>query len=231
MPIWLYLRSMIREYKQLPHTRQTALAATVAVHLGILWYLAQQTPRRHEGPPRQAIQWLWLPKPSPAPAVAPPPEKARTSTASVPAIPVQPPAQPVTIAPPEQAPAAPSANVETMLQQAKAAVAGIDKDLRKETRGLIRAPADSPQIRMRKGIEQAAELVPNKWYEAPKIIEIIDAGGYDRKRYKVVTPSGTYCVTYESNHAPDGLDIMKNGIKPKLTSCPQHEGPATRQEW
>jgi hypothetical protein len=231
---------MISADLQLPPTRSAALAATVAIHLALLfcWQLAQRAPQRHDDGPRQAIQWLWLPRPSTAPVATPPSDKVREQlrAASRPRDPVPPaqtPLPPVPIAPPgPDAAATPMPNAEAMLEQAKRSVAGIDKELRKESRGLISAPADTPQIRMRKGMEKASELAPNRWYEAPKVSEIIDPGtGYDRKRYRVTTANGTYCVTYESNHAPDGLDIMKNGIKPKLTNCPPHEQPATRQEW
>lgn len=119
-----------------------------------------------------------------------------------------------------------------MLEQAKRDVGKVYGELKKERRkGLISAPADTAQKRFERGVAEAADLAPNKWYEAPKVQEILDEGGYGRKRYRVVGAGGTYCVTYESNHAPDGLDTMRNGIKPKLTNCPPHEQPATKQEW
>jgi hypothetical protein len=57
-------------------------------------------------------------------------------------------------------------------------------------------------MKLERGIARAAELAPNKWYQAPKTEEIIDPGGYGRRRYRVTTALGTCCVTYESNHGP-----------------------------
>lgn len=86
-------------------------------------------------------------------------------------------------------------------------------------------------MKLERGIEHAAELAPNRWYQAPKTQEILDPGGYGRKRYRVVGANGTYCVTYESNHGPDGRDTMRDGIQPKITNCPRHEAPAKAQKW
>jgi hypothetical protein len=129
------------------------------------------------------------------------------------------------------APAQEAPRLIDRLEQAKDELGKIDAAIRRERRGLISAPPDSPELRMQRKMAQAADLAPNKWYQAPKVTEILDPGGYGRKRYKVAGALGTYCVTVESNHAPDGLDTMKNGIKPKLTNCPEHEQAATNQEW
>jgi hypothetical protein len=219
--------------------RRFALAATIAVHVALLywWNWAQQAPQRQADGARQAIQWLWLRPPPPAPAVLPHPKtskdsKFRASRAQQPVTALPPDPAPDPLASPGPASAAPrSASAEALLSRAKRAVGDIAKDLRKESRGLIRAPADSPQIRMQKRIAEAADLAANKWYQAPKVSELIDPGGYGRRRYRVVTAGGTYCMTYDSNHSPSGLDTMNNGIKPKITDCPEHEQAATRQEW
>ncbi len=120
----------------------------------------------------------------------------------------------------------------SMLERARAAAGGADRALRKEkpTRGIV-APVVTAQMKLSKGIAAAADLVPNKWYEAPKVTEVLDPGGYGRRRYRVVGAAGTYCVTYESNHAPDGIDTMRDGIKPKLTTCDPDWGPPTIQKW
>lgn len=126
--------------------------------------------------------------------------------------------------------AAPSA--ADLLREAKAAAGAIDRALREEhPRRGIHAPTETAQMKLEKGIAQAAEMAPNRWYQAPKTQEIIDAGGYGRKRYRVVGAAGTYCITYESNRAPDGIDSMQRGLRPKVTSCPLHEGPAEAQKW
>ncbi|QNA89732.1 hypothetical protein G4G28_16880 [Massilia sp. Dwa41.01b] len=108
----------------------------------------------------------------------------------------------------------------------------IDRDLRSERpRRGIEAPIETKQMKLERGIARAAELAPNRWYQAAKTEEILDPGGYGRKRYRVVGAAGTYCVTYESHHAPDGIDSMSRGLKPKITSCEESEQPARSQKW
>lgn len=128
--------------------------------------------------------------------------------------------------------AAPAPSARDMLSRARAAVGGIDRTLRRENpqRGIV-APVVTAQMKLEKGIAEAADLAPNKWYQAPKTQEIMDPGGYGRRRYRVVGPRGTYCVTYESNHGPDGRDSMRDGLPPKMTNCDPDEGPATFQKW
>ena len=154
-------------------------------------------------------------------------EKTAEATAQAPAEPAAAEAAPA-MASDAPAPAASG----SMLERARAAAGGADRALRKEkpTRGIV-APVVTAQMKLSKGIAEAADLVPNKWYEAPKVTEVLDPGGYGRRRYRVVGAAGTYCVTYESNHAPDGLDTMRDGIKPKLTTCDPDWGPATIQKW
>lgn len=116
-------------------------------------------------------------------------------------------------------------------EQARATVEKIDaeKPLPESTRPFTATPQQEAWKRFEKGIERAGELAPPRPGEAPKIEEIIDPGGYGRRRYRVISATGTYCITYESNHAPDGLDSMANGIKPKITTCPKDEQPALKQ--
>ena len=116
-------------------------------------------------------------------------------------------------------------------EQARASVEKQDaaKTLPDSTRPLTATPQQQAWQRFEKGIERAGELAPPRPGEAPKIEEIIDPGGYGRRRYRVISSTGTYCITYESNHAPDGLDAMANGIQPKITTCPKDEQPATTQ--
>jgi hypothetical protein len=222
-----------------PDRRLPGLAATLALHLALLyaWQLAHQHRKPADQDDPRRIQWINVVAPRPVtPAAAKPPKPEVLSHA--PHAPAAPPRPARSVAAEPQAvtqpaapvPAAPSA--DQILQQARKDLGKIDRDLRKEFPGApIKAPVDTPQSRLEKGFEEAAELAPPKWYEAPKIKEIIDPGGYGRKRYRVTTAGGTYCVTYESNHAPDGLDSMKNGIRPKITNCPKDEQPATAQKW
>lgn len=225
----------------------TGLAVTLFLHLALVfwWNLPTYFPNPDAAEPDPVrIQWVAIQPPRPVMprrAVASPPKPDQPARhRRVRELPqTQPPASLATqvvtapqaiTAPPAEAPQ--TASAYEMMQQARKDLGKIDKDLRNEFPGApIKAPADSPQIRFERGIEHAAEMAPPKWFEAPKIRELIDPGGYGRRRYRVITAKGTYCVTYESNHAPDGLDSVKNGIKPKLTSCPKDEQPATTQKY
>lgn len=243
---------------QRPHLRHdqrfTGLAATLALHLLVLasWYLNKatvDTVDEHQ----KTIQWVNItptrrveptpqaPKP---PEPSKPPERAaaappRTAAEQAPKPPVAitqleaiaPPAPEASPAPLAQA-TQDTPSVADMLQRARKDIGKIDKDLRKEFPGArIKAPKDSPQLRLARGIEHAAEMAPPRWYEPAKIKEIIDPGPYGRRRYRVVTAFGTYCATYESNRSPDGRDVMQKGPTPKLTNCPEHEQPATTQKY
>ncbi len=138
---------------------------------------------------------------------------------------------------PMQLDAAPAAaasarSADDILRQARRDIGKIDRELRQASLNRqIQAPADTKLTRLQKGFADAAAAVPPKWFEAPKVEEIVDEGGYGRKRYRVSTAGGTYCVTYEGVNAPDGIDIMKNGIQSKFTTCPAHEQPPTTQSW
>jgi len=116
-------------------------------------------------------------------------------------------------------------------EQARAAAEKMDaaKPLPESTRPFSASPSLDAWRRFEKGVERAGELAPPRPGEAPKIEEIIDPGGYGRRRYRVISATGTYCITYESNHAPDGIDSLANGIKPKITTCPKDDQPATRE--
>lgn len=128
------------------------------------------------------------------------------------------------------APSSPPSDA-SLLERARLAAGSIDRTLRAENpRRGIHAPVDTPTKKLERGIARAAELAPNKWYQAPKVEEIVDPGGYGRRRYRVVGAAGTYCITYESNHAPDGIDSMQRGIQPKKTNCDEDEQPPTFQK-
>lgn len=216
--------------------RGTACAATVVLHL-LLWWgwlVAQQRPAIPTGDLASSMQWVELRPLAPqAAARRPPPQAPRPAEKQVaPALaqPAPPIASPSVTAQEQSATPAPQTAGERFLEHAKRDIAAIDRDLRNQSRGLVKAPADSPHIRMQKGIAQAAEMAPNKWYEAPKVQELVVAGAYGGRRYRVITSGGTYCVTYETNHALDGRDSIKDGIRPKFTNCPPNEQPATKQD-
>lgn len=231
-----------------PDRRLTGIAATVALHLALLWgwSVSMRLPAPSEEK-RTAIEWVnvSLPRLVPRKAPAPQPVARRKSAARAPhaPAPAAPPPPPVAAAPNADAPAVEAPAVPAppqtatrsaaeMMEQAKRDIGKFDKELRKEfaTRGISK-PADSPQLRLAQGIEDAYDAVPPKWYESAKIKEIIDPGQYGRKRYRITTAFGTFCMTYESPNSPTGqLDIGKR-VEPKMTNCPAHEQPATVQKW
>lgn len=217
--------------------RFAGLALTLALHLLLLW--GSRLGSRVEAPDASGavdrIQVLLVPRADPVtpPTTAPPPAAAALPArqrATAVARPVEAPVVAAAVPAgdlPSEAP--PSTSI---LERAKLAIGAIDRELQKESKtGKIRAKPVTAQMRLERTIQHAHDMAPNKWYEAPKVTEIIDPGGYGRRRYRVVGARGTYCVTYESNHAPDGIDSMQHGIKPKLTRCPEHEQAATKQDW
>ena len=219
------------------------VALTLALHVLLLlaWRHAGMLPAPDTSA-REAIQWVDIaltrpPLPPVAPKPAPPARRAAARTVPAPARTAEP-TQTTAPAPSEQplpppvaeAPAALSAH--ELLQQAKRNVGKIDQDLRKAYPGQpITAPVDNAHTRMAKKMQTAADNVPNKWYEAPKITEVLDPGPYGRRRYRVVGAFGTYCITVESNHAPDGIDQMAKGIVQKITTCDDDEQAPTRQTY
>ena len=219
-----------------PRRRLTALAVTLAAHLLLfaLWRLHHPVPGAQDEREAAGIQWIrTLAVTPPAPPSTPLPQpSARIIRDIFPGQfgtdkPVRP--APATEAPPPapasvaddpvfaNVPAAPSLH-ERILKD----IGKIDKGLRKESPGnhIVAAP-NTPQTRLAAGIE-AATRAPHLW-EAPRIEPVMDQGGYDRKIYKVTSAGGVYCVYYDSNHTPNGLDTMKNGIKPKIATCPREE--------
>lgn len=225
----------------------TGIGISLAVHLllVVLWQVSRPVLLPDERPremqfvrvlplplPKAADLPPPLPSPSPAPARRPSaPQAQAAAPAPEPAVAITaPPAEPsaASAAPP----AAPARSSAELLEQAKAAVGGIDSALRKENpRRGIQAPVVTATMKLERGIARAAAMAPNKWYQAPKVDEVLDPGGYGRRRYRVVTAMGTYCVTYESNHGPDGRDTMRHGIPPKKTNCDPDEEPASKQDW
>jgi hypothetical protein len=130
-------------------------------------------------------------------------------------------------APPQAA--APKPSAEQILQQAKRDIGGIAKALRKENKPYIAAPLDSPQIRMRQKMEQAAALAPNRLWEAPKVEELVNNTGDGARRTRVVTGNGTYCVTDRS--PATNVEMIEMHGKQRFTNCPAHEEPSKQQEW
>jgi hypothetical protein len=225
-----------------PRRRSTGIALTVAVHAALLlgWQVAHMAAPAGFEPEPAAMQWLRLPAPVVAVPAAPatPPKPVARPVRQAPAAPLAPaPAAPVAAAP-----AAPSAAIAPaatagaspvaeagVLQRALRAAGGIDRALRKENNPYIVAPLDSPQIRMRRGMQAAADLAPGKWYEAPKVEELVNNTGDGARRTRVITGGGSYCVTERATNT--SIDMIEKHGKLRLTNCPEHETPASAQQW
>lgn len=225
----------------------SGIGLSLAVHALLvgLWQLSRPVAVQEDDEPRRVQFLRLLPAPERTVPVLPSPVRSAAPTARVaPAARATPPVEPESLPDPAAEPIAlratpiadmppvPTVSSADLLRAARAEAGAADRALRAENpRRGIRAPVETAQMKLERGIAHAAEMAPNKWYQAPKTQEILDPGGYGRRRHKVITANGTYCVTYESNHGPDGRDTMRDGIQPKLTNCPPHEEPAKAQKW
>jgi hypothetical protein len=230
--------------------RVAGAAVTLVIHLALIlgWRMARTLPHAQIEDARSAIQWLRLPalpphteekrsappeetrrRPDRAPAHAVLPGLARRQTepdpapASALAAP-RPATEPVFSA---EGPA--KSGAESIIESARRSAGSIDRAMRKENRSYITAPLDSPQIRMRNGMEQAHAMAPGRLWEAPKIEELVNNTGDGARRTRVITGNGTYCVTERS--AATSVDMIEKHGKLRFTNCPQHEEPAKQQEW
>lgn len=130
------------------------------------------------------------------------------------------------------APAAPAAqhpSAAAILQQARRDIGRIDKGLRKENSPYIAAPLDSPMLRMRRKMEEAAALARPGLFEAPKVEELVNNTGDGARRTRVITGNGTYCVTERATNTD--VEMIEHHGKRRLTNCPAHETPASKQDW
>ena len=241
-------------YRANDSDRRLGLLLTALVHLALViaWQAARTLPAPvpAEDSARSRILWLPLPLPQPArrdkQAAAPPSEAAARpvphgSGSSLTLLPRPQLAAPPSASTSEAAPApaagtnvpeqvaAAKPSAAQILQQARRDIGGIAKALRKENNPYIAAPLDSPQIRMRRGMEQAAAMAPNRLWEAPKVEELVNNTGDGARRSRVITGNGTYCVT---ERAPNtNVEMIEMHGKTRLTSCPAHEEPSRQQEW
>jgi len=91
------------------------------------------------------------------------------------------------------------------------------------------APPDSPQIRLRQGMEHAHAMARPRVWEAPKVEELVNNTGDGARRTRVITGRGTYCIT---QRAPTtNVEMIQMHGWTRLTNCPAHEEPAKPQEW
>lgn len=223
------------------HNRLTGIAVTLAVHLALIlaWQTANKLPAIAQQGSDEAMQWLTLPTvaprtepaPTPAPAAVrrptvPAPKQGRPTEAiaiPVPAVQAVAPTQDMQ----QEGPALPSA--ESIMQNARRSVGAADRALRKESRPLILAPLDSPQIRMREGMEHARAMAPPRMWEAPKVEELVNNTGDGARRTRVISGDRTYCIT---NRAPTtNVEMIEMHGRQRFTNCPAHETPAKQQVW
>lgn len=245
-------------YRNQAADRRLGILLTALLHVALIlaWQVARTRPPRPADGEPVTIQWIRLPAPAlaphrttpvPAPAQAPvvpahpralpgvPPQPASAAAAPAAntAAPTTPAAAATSAAAPTGAPSqatVPATSTEQILQQAKRDIGNIDKALRKENGSpYIAAPLDSPQIRLRRGIEHAAEMAPPKLWEAPKSQELVNNTGDGARRTRVITGNGTYCITERA--ARTDVEMIEHHGKIRLTNCPQHEEPAKQQEW
>ncbi len=225
--------------------RHVGIAVTLVVHAVLVlgWQMTRHPPAVTPDPPRSTIQWIRLPAPAapqprreqeeqtPArPQVAPRAGAIILPRVTVPAAPAAAPpaADTPAAASTPAAPPAPSAGA-AMLERARRDVGAIDRALRKENNPYIVAPPDSPQIRLRRGIQAAADMAPNAWYQAPKVAELVNNTGDGARRERVISGGGTYCMT---ERAPTtSIDMVEKHGKWRQTNCPEHESTPSSQEW
>lgn len=238
--------------------RFVGILAAVLAHAVMItaWQATRQTPR-FDGVEPHSFQWVQLPKRLP---VARAPEKStddqpRVSVADGAGAKARVPTHPrlqwaaprsvrieepkaATVSPPatsvlEETPLgeAPSVSPHHILDQAKRAVGAIDRALRKANSAYIVAPMDSPQIRMRRKIEEAAALAPRHFWEAPKIEEVVNDSGDGTRRTRVTSGGRTYCITERS--FATGIDMLEKHGKQMVTDCSRdNEKPVgATQEW
>jgi hypothetical protein len=227
--------------------RLAGLLATVLVHVALIlgWQVTRTLPPVQADVKEKVMHWLHLPplapdlKPLPAPrsVEASPPARPSPGRAGRSAHARSPATTPAPATPPPQALTEPAPAVEqpakpdaaSILENARRSVGSIDRALRKESKPTIVTPPDSPEIRMRQGMEQARALAPTRLWEAPKVEELVNNTGDGARRTRVITGRGTYCVTERS--PVTNVEMIEMHGKIRLTNCPTHEEPAKRQEW
>ena len=221
--------------------RHVGIAVTVVVHALLIlgWQATRRPPSVAPDPRRTTIQWIRLPAPTVPLARR---EQARVGPARTHASAITLPRAPATVAP-LPAVGAPNADAATgtpalparseaaaILERARRDAGAVDRALRKENNPYIVAPPDSPEIRMRKKMERAAQLAPNRLWEAPKTEELVNDSGDGARRTRVITPAGAYCITERS--PTTSIDMIEKLGKIRVTNCGTgHEQPASAQEW
>jgi hypothetical protein len=135
--------------------------------------------------------------PTPAPAVATAP--AASDAHPVPAPPAAPASAPAHL------------DIDAVMTTAKRNIGSIDRDLRAAAPASQKGALGSEQTRLATGIAAAGRS------DTLSMREIIMPDG---KRITRVSGGGaSYCVTHESAGATDGIDVMQQGARMKVTNC------------
>ncbi|MGF6276114.1 hypothetical protein ABIB38_004525 [Massilia sp. UYP11] len=223
--------------------RLAGIGVTLVFHLALIlaWQMAGKLPLTPQEGSEEAMQWLTLPTPAPRaePAASGPVKETRPASVAAPAPAARAtpaPASPLQAAPAaapapmvvDERPAAPPGAAD-ILANARRSVGEIDRALRKENKPLIVLPPDSPQIRMREGMEHARAMAAPRLWEAPKVEELVNNTGDGARRTRVITGRRTYCIT---NRAPTtNVEMIEMHGRQRFTSCPSDEEPPKQQVW
>ncbi len=208
-----------------------ALAVAVLLHALLLASALRDRAPAPPDSPRRAIAWLDIAAPATRPVLRPPPpplplppaprlpRAAATRASPMVAAPAE-----RGQAPPAAEPEPPRASAAQILSLAKRDVGQIDKDLRKEggVKNELSLSADGPLQRLARGIEQAHDAAPNKWYQAARIEDITPPGDDARKIYRITSPlAGTYCVRYPDKNKIGRQSGAANLGEPLIGACPR----------
>ncbi|NMM27784.1 MAG: hypothetical protein HHJ12_10990 [Glaciimonas sp.] len=104
-------------------------------------------------------------------------------------------------------------HVDSMILNAKRDIGKIDRDLRKAFPSLSEPTPNTAQSKFEKALAAAAK--PRSTMTETYTL----ADG--RKMTKILGPGGTYCTFSESAGAADGIDHIQNGMKARVTNCPE----------
>ncbi|WP_312484973.1 hypothetical protein [Massilia timonae] len=186
-----------RPPRQDPDSRLAGLALTLLFHAALVagWQQARKLRLPEQGE-ADFVQWVRVEPRLPEAAVAKSvPDRPRARAAPRPVASLAPPApagdaitatvaeQAVKTPAPDPAAQPPAGGARRMIEQAMRDAGAMDRAVRKDSKPTIVAPPDSPQIRMANKFREAAALAPNKWYEAPKIVELVNDGGDGARRF------------------------------------------------
>jgi hypothetical protein len=199
--------------------RRISLLLIVALHVLAAWLWPSRSIDSKHAPQREtAISFITHVPPAIKPSKSKPSALARTPVRNIPRAPtrvrsepeltlVPAPAEPLATTPPTEAP---EKTADEILQQARADVGKIDRDLR----------SVSPDKSLRKIVLHPTKLESSfaaafKERGPQRMEEII---GPDGRR---ITKVGNMCAFKESNGLVGGRDVFKDGVKTRWQSCPK----------